>query len=97
MAEFLEAMMLICFGMSWPISVYKNVKSRTAKSMSLGFILMITTGYIAGIASKLYSGMVNYVLIVYIINLIVVSINIVVFFINRGYDRRGDEKNDILQ
>lgn len=88
MAEFLEAVMLVCFGFSWPMSVYQNIKARSAKAMSLGFILMITLGYVAGIAAKLYLHKYNYVLAVYIINLIMVSMNLVVYFINRGYDKR---------
>lgn len=89
MAEILETVMLICFGVSWPISVYKNIKAKSAKAMSLGFTTMITIGYIAGISAKLYMHQYNYVLIVYVINLIMVSINLVVYFINRGYDKKG--------
>ena len=86
MAEILEATMLICFGFSWPMSVYKNIKARTAKSMSLQFILLIIIGYIAGIAAKLYTQKYNYVLVVYLINLIMVSANLAVYFINKRYD-----------
>lgn len=89
MAEILETIMLICFGFSWPMSVYKNIKARTAKSMSLGFILMIMTGYIAGIMAKICMQRFNYVLVVYVINLAMVSINLVVYFINKGYDKKG--------
>ena len=88
MAEILETIMLICFGMSWPMSVYKNIKSRTAKSMSLGFILLITVGYIAGIIAKISSHRINFVLIVYMINLIIVSVNIAVYFRNKNLDRK---------
>ena len=35
MTEVLESVMLICFGLSWPISVVKNIKAHTAKNMSL--------------------------------------------------------------
>ena len=81
--------MLVCFGLSWPISLIKNIKAKTAKNMSIQFNLLIILGYIAGIAAKLVSGTLNYVLIVYIINLIMVSANAVVYFINRNYDRQG--------
>ncbi len=91
MSEILETLMLICFGCSWPLSVYKNIKAKTAKSMSLGFILMITAGYIAGIGSKIINQRYNYVLVVYIVNLFIVSINILVYFINRKYDSIGEE------
>ena len=87
MGEILESVMLICFGISWPLNVIKNIKARSAKGMSLPFILMITFGYVAGIAAKIINGNYSYVLVIYIINLLFVSVNIVVYFINRGYDR----------
>ncbi len=88
MAEILETIMLICFGFSWPMSVYKNIKAGTAKSMSLGFIVMITLGYVAGITAKIAARNFSYVLTVYIVNLIMVSVNIVVYFINREHDKK---------
>ena len=88
MAEILETVMLICFGISWPLSVYKNIKARTAKSMSLGFILMITGGYICGIISKIYANRINYVLVVYLLNLAIVSVNIAVYFRNKKFDKK---------
>lgn len=87
--EILETIMLVCFGFSWPMSVIKNIKAKSAKSMSLPFILLILTGYIAGIASKFISGNVTYVLIAYLINLLSVSVNLIVYFINRRYDRKA--------
>ncbi len=87
MSEFLSAVMLICFGFSWPINLVKNIKLKSAKAMNLGFILLIVVGYIAGIASRIVSGMYGYVFVIYIINLLVVSCNIVVYIINRGYDK----------
>ena len=90
MSELLEAAMLICFGCSWPLSVYKNYKAKTAKNMSLWFILLIITGYVAGITAKIITGHVNYVLAVYSLNLVVVSANLVVYFVNKGYDHREE-------
>lgn len=86
MSQVLEATMLVCFGLSWPVSVIKNIKAKTAKSMSLQFILLIITGYVAGIAAKIFSHNINYVLIIYLLNLLVVSANVVVYFINKRYD-----------
>lgn len=90
MSELLEAAMLICFGCSWPLSVYKNYKAKTAKNMSLWFILLIITGYVAGITAKIITGHINYVLAVYILNLVVVSANLVVYFINKSYDHKEE-------
>lgn len=91
MSNILETIMLVCFGFSWPITVVKNIKSKTAKSMSLGFILLIIVGYIAGILAKVQMHLFNYVLLIYIINLIIVSINLLVYFINKQYDRQRSE------
>ena len=93
MAELLESTMLICFGLSWPMNLAKNIKAKSARNMSLQFILLIIIGYIAGISAKLYNHRFNYVLVVYLLNLIVVSANVVVFFINRRYDRQAKEAN----
>lgn len=86
--ELLETVMLVCFGISWPVSLIRNVRAKTAKGMSLGFILLIIAGYIAGIAAKIISQNYSYVLVVYAMNLIAVLFNLAVYFINRSYDRR---------
>ena len=92
MAQILETVMLICFGFSWPMNLIKNIKAKTAKSMSLKFILLIILGYIAGICAKLISHQYNYVLAVYFLNLAIVSVNLVVYFINRKYDKQSAEE-----
>ncbi len=94
MQNLLEAVMLLCFGCSWPISLAKNIKAASAKGMSLQFILLIIIGYIAGITAKLIGGQINYVLIVYFFNLVVVSMNLVVYFINLRKDRLADKGKD---
>ena len=89
MGSIFESIMLICFGLSWPLNVIKAYKARTAKGTSLPFILLIITGYIAGIAAKFITGQVNYVLIVYLLNLVIVSMNVVVYFRNVALDKRN--------
>lgn len=89
MGSIFESIMLICFGLSWPLNVIKAYKAGTAKGTSLPFILLIITGYIAGIAAKFITGQVNYVLIVYLLNLVIVSMNVVVYFRNVALDKRN--------
>ena len=86
MAEILEAVMMICFGLSWPMNAYKAFKSRTAAGSSWQFIVLITFGYIAGIAAKFASGSLNWVLAVYVINLVAVLICFAVYVRNRKLD-----------
>jgi len=95
MAEILEILMLICFGASWPINLSKNIKGKTTKGVSLGFYCLIFVGYIAGILSKFlnesYMSQFSskwYVLIFYFLNLIVVGLNIVVYFRNRNIENK---------
>lgn len=52
MTDLLEALMILCFGLSWPISIRKSWTSRTAKGKSLFFEFFIWVGYIFGIARK---------------------------------------------
>ncbi|MBQ7076509.1 MAG: hypothetical protein IJM91_00015 [Lachnospiraceae bacterium] len=84
-----ETVMLVCFGLSWPLNVIKAFKARTAKGTSLPFLLLIITGYLGGIAAKVISGQINYVLIVYLINLGIVLLNLAVYVRNVALDNRA--------
>ena len=78
-----EMIMLVCFGLSWPISVYKSIKSKSTKGKSVVFIIAILIGYIAGISGKIIGNCVNYVLVIYIINIIMVGADLVLYFVNK--------------
>ena len=88
MGSILETVMLVCFGFSWPLNVITAYRAKTAKGTSLPFILLIIAGYIAGISAKLITGQINYVLIAYILNLAIVSLNVVVYFRNVSLDKK---------
>ena len=80
--QIFEIIMLICFGMSWPISVYKSISSKSTKGKSVVFIIAIIIGYVSGIIGKIVNHQLNYVTALYFINLIVVSIDLGLYFIN---------------
>jgi len=86
MAAVLESIMLICFGLSWPLNAYKAWKARTAAGTSWQFILLITLGYFAGIAAKFVSGEITWVLAVYFLNVVFLAANWGVYFRNRRLD-----------
>lgn len=88
MSSIFETIMLVCFGLSWPINVMKAYKAKTAKGTSLPFILLIIFGYLAGITAKLLMPQTNYVLVVYLINLAVVFLNLLVYFRNKKLDKK---------
>lgn len=90
MSEVLEMVMLICFGCSWPMNLVKNYRCRSAKGMSLLFIVLLIIGYVAGIAAKVANGQLNFVLAVYLLNLAMVTANLLVYFRNRALDRKAE-------
>ena len=89
MGSIFEAIMLICFGLSWPLNVIKAYRAKTTKGTSLPFILLIIFGYVSGITAKLVTNQINYVLAVYLINLVIVSLNVVVYFRNAALDKNA--------
>lgn len=88
MAAVLEAVMLVCFGLSWPINAVKAWKSGTAVGTSWMFLGLITLGYVAGIAAKFVGGSINWVLIVYFLNLAALVANWLIYARNRALDAR---------
>lgn len=93
--QIFEFIMLACFGLSWPISVYKSIKSKSTQGKSIVFIIAIIIGYISGIIGKIVNQQLTYVLIIYCFNLIVVSVDLVLFFINRKNEKKILEKGGI--
>ena len=88
MAHVLEALMLVSFGLSWPVNALNAWKARTAKGTSLAFLVLITFGYIAGIAAKFVGDNITWVLGVYLINLAMLIVNIFIYLRNVRLDAR---------
>lgn len=95
LAHLFEAAMLVCFGFSWPLNVIKAYKARTAKGTSLPFIILIITGYLAGISAKLINGQMNYVLVVYFLNLAIVMTNVFVYIRNKALDKKAENSSNL--
>ena len=101
MLDFLEAMTILCFGLSWPISIRKSIISRTAKGKSLFFEVFLLIGYAFGIARKFIqmsllggSGFLFYLsFFFYVLNFIEISIDVALYFRNKKLDEIADSKN----
>ena len=87
MGGLFETGMLLCFGASWPFSIVKSYRSRTAGGKSLLFQLLVIAGYLLGIAGKIVTHNVNYVLAVYLLDLAMVSVDLVLTLRNKRLDR----------
>ena len=92
MAQIFEVLMLLCFGASWPFNISKSLKSRTAKGKSVGFELCIIVGYLCGLAGKFIAGNITYVVFVYILDILMVSFDLILTLRNKVYDRRAEKK-----
>lgn len=92
MANILEAVMIVCFGLSWPINIYKLLKSRTAKGTSVFFYYFIDLGYVAGIIAKVIKyneGITTpwYVWFFYVLNFCMVLFGIIIYYRNKRLDK----------
>lgn len=93
MSGVFEALMLVCFGLSWPINAIKAWTLRSAKGTNWNFLALITVGYLFGIAAKFCGGTINWVLAVYLLNLVCVGANWAIFFRNRRLDAQADHED----
>ena len=94
MSELFEIIMIVSFGASWPLNVMKSYKARTTKGKSLAFLCLIFFGYIAGIISKLMNAAYMadfaskwYVMFFYILNLIMVGMDLCLYVRNYRLDK----------
>lgn len=99
MAELFEVLMIVSFGVSWPLNVIKSYKARTTKGKSIAFLYLIFFGYIAGIISKIVNQeyMLNikekwYVLFFYALNFLMVDADLILYYRNKRIDMYGDKK-----
>ncbi len=97
MAEILEVVMIVSFGASWPMNVIKSWKARTTKGKSLAFLCLILFGYIAGITGKFLNPVYMaeiaekwYVLFFYVLNFIMVSADLILYFRNKQLDKKRE-------
>lgn len=71
-----EAIMMVCFGASWPLAIIKTYKSKNPAGKSIPFLVMIEIGYLSGILHKIF-GECDWVITLYILNFIMVAADIV--------------------
>lgn len=73
-----EAVMLLCFGASWPFSVYKSWRTRTVQGKSGIFLALVLLGYLAGIIHKATHDF-DLVLGLYVLNSLLVGADLVLW------------------
>ena len=74
-----EALMLICFGISWPISILKSVRTHIVQGKSPLFMAILSLGYVCGLTHKiLYSQ--DWITALYALNLIMVLTDLSLYY-----------------
>lgn len=95
----METLMVVLFGLSWPVNIMKAWKARTAKGTSVMFYAFIWFGYIFALIGKFalimqhspepwYHTVHWYVMFFYILNIVMVSIGILIYFRNSILDSK---------
>ena len=95
MAQVFEMIMLICFGLSWPFNIAKSLRSRTAKGKSLWFEVCIIVGYLCGLAWKFICGNVTYVAAFYILDIAMVTTDLVLTVRNKRLDQAAEQEETV--
>lgn len=96
MTELLEALMVLSFGISWPASILKSYRARTAKGKSLFFLCMVLFGYACGIVWKCIefaqTGVFKYPSYFYILNFVMICVDLILYYRNTRLDKMAEEQ-----
>lgn len=88
-----EALMLICFGFSWPFAIMKTVKVKNPAGKSYIFLFLIIIGYIAGCLYKI-TGKFDFVFWLYLLNGLLVATDTVLCLY---YQHRNKKKAGLVK
>ena len=74
-----EAAMLVCFGISWPISIAKSIRIKQVVGKSPLFMAILCVGYVCGCIHKLTNSM-DWIIGLYALNLVMVLIDLSLYY-----------------
>jgi len=83
-ATLFEAVMIFCWGISWPAALRKTIRTRSVEGMSILFLWLVFIGYVSGILFKISTarteGFLNPVIILYIFNFVMVGAELILYY-----------------
>ena len=85
-----EMLMLLCFAFAWPFSIVKQWRTGTSKGKSILFSYVIILGYIFGMINKVVSDDINYVFAFYVIDLVLVLIDTLIYYRNQMHESKSE-------
>lgn len=82
-----EAVMLVCFGISWPFSIAKSVRTRTVSGKSPMFMAIVCAGYLSGLIHKaVYSP--DWIMALYAVNMVLVVTDLILYFFYQSREKK---------
>jgi len=72
--------MLLCFGVSWPVSIIKTIRTRLIAGKSPLFMVIVMVGYSSGIVHKVMFSR-DWVVALYLFNLVMVGIDLTLYLV----------------
>lgn len=83
-ATLFEAVMIMCWGVSWPFAVRKTLRTRNVEGVSGLFLWFVFIGYVSGVFFKLAAartdGFINPVIILYLFNFVIVGTELILYY-----------------
>jgi hypothetical protein len=80
-----EMLMLICFGVSWPVSIAKSLRTKVVAGKSPLFMGIVCLGYLSGVIHKFLHAY-DWVTYLYALNMFLVATDLFLYF---HYGRRN--------
>jgi hypothetical protein len=74
-----EAAMLVCFGVSWPVSIAKSVRTKIVAGKSPLFMAIVMVGYLSGLLHKAFYAF-DGVTALYAVNLALVGMDLALYY-----------------
>ncbi|MDR1924498.1 MAG: hypothetical protein LBQ66_08985 [Planctomycetaceae bacterium] len=70
-----EIGMLVCFGISWPISILKLLRAKSSEGKSMTFAIVVVAGYFCGMFHKLFYNL-DPVIFLYVLNTLMIMLDL---------------------
>ena len=73
-----EVSMMVCFGLSWPVSIAKALRTHIVAGKSPVFMIIVCLGYLSGIIHKVMYAF-DWVIALYAVNLLMVLVDLTLY------------------
>lgn len=91
-SEIFELAMLVIFGSSWPFAIHRTYTAKRVDGKSPTFMVMVIIGYLCGIAAHLVDGTKLWLCWVYLLDILLVSADLTLYFIYLSRNRSRDDR-----